>query len=196
MKRRWNYIGIAVLSLMIAFIMAAGAQQTGPTIEVEKTATPDTGTNGTEITYVITITNTDSSIDVDTVSISDILPEGITYTGAVPEPDSVSEAFGVTTLGWTLLDNISPNSFATITVNGFINGEAFGSLTNYVTAQATAIIDGVPVTGEEVTTDATVTANAADLNIESTTMGKHTANAFGQGVAKNSVKIQEDQVTV
>jgi uncharacterized repeat protein (TIGR01451 family) len=198
MKSRWNYIGVAILGLMIAFVMAAGAQQLGPTIAVEKTATPESGINGTNITYVITITNTNDTIDTDTVDIEDILPQGITFTGAIPEPDKVviSPIYGTTTLDWTLVDNISPGGFATITVNGYINGDVLGDLVNYVTAQATALIDDTPVTGPEATASAIVIATTPDVNIEDTSMGRHTAEALGQGIATNSVKIKEEQVTV
>jgi len=195
MKSRWNYTGIAILGLMIAFVMAAGAQELGPTLEVVKTATPNSGLTGTNITYEITITNTNDTVDTDTVNVEDILPEGITFTGAIPAPDSVtiSPFYGTTTLDWTLVDNISPGGSAAITVTGFINGDVIGDLVNYVTAQATAIINDTIVTGPIATANATVTAVTPGVNIEDTSMGKHTAQASGNGIAKNLVEIKEEQ---
>jgi uncharacterized repeat protein (TIGR01451 family) len=186
--KRSIYSGIVIL--VLASIAAVSAQ--GEFISVDKTATPSSGTIGTNITFNIEITNVGTA-PMDAVTLEDVLPAGITFKNADPFPNSIQEnPDGSTTLTWALTGSIPADNTSPVIVRGWINGEVFGELTNAVTATARSIIEGQSQTATD-SDVATVNVKRININMESTTFGEHYAQSIGTGTAANSVKIKEMQ---
>ena len=128
-------------------------------IDVEKSATPTSGSPGTEITFTLAVSNT-GSVALDPVEVTDTLPLGLTYVSATPVPTTVS-ADGKT-LTWSNVGPLAAAGSTSIEIKAELDGAAYGSLTNNVEAE------GRPPSGDAVTdTDtADVTSNPASIDIE------------------------------
>ena len=123
-----------------------------PDIDVNKTASPTSGTPGTNVTFTIDVTNIGDDM-LKTVRVVDTLPAGMSYvaTGTLPIPDTVVG----NTITWTNVSALSSGASTTITLVAHIDSGASGTLNN--TANAT----GTPPTGENVTD-----SDTADVKVE------------------------------
>ena len=128
-------------------------------IMLTKTATPTSGSPGTEITFTLAVSNT-GSVALDPVEVTDTLPLGLTYVSATPVPTTVSP--DGKTLTWSNVGPLAAAGSTSIEIKAELDGAAYGSLTNNAEAE------GKPPSGDAVTdTDtADVTSNPASIDIE------------------------------
>jgi|GEM_PF-2278784 len=130
-----------------------GNVQLKPDIDVEKTASPDSGAESTNVTFTITVENT-GDLTLDPVEVVDTIPAGMSYvsTGTSPAPDSSTEnPDGTWTVTWNNIGSLDPGDATTIYLVAHIDGDELGTLTNSVTAT------GTPTFGDDV--EDTDTAN-------------------------------------
>jgi len=124
-----------------------------PGIDVEKTAYPGCGAASANITFTITVINTNGSI-LNPVIVVDTLPDGMSYvsddTGGTESPEG--------TITWDIGSLASGNS-ATINLVASIDGDELGTLINEVTAT------GTPPEGGDVEASDTADVLAIDARI-------------------------------
>jgi len=122
-------------------------------IDVEKTAHPGCGAASANITFDITVTNTNGSV-LDPVIVVDTLPEGMSYVsddaGGTESPED--------TITWDIGPMASGDS-TTIQLVASIDGDELGILTNEVTAT------GTPPEGDDVEATDTAEVLAIDAYI-------------------------------
>jgi uncharacterized repeat protein (TIGR01451 family) len=117
-----------------------------PDIDVEKTASPDSGAESTNVTFTITVENT-GDLTLDPVEVVDTIPAGMSFvsTGTSPAPDSSTEnSDGTWTVTWNNITSLDPGDTTTIYLVAHIDGDVVDTLTNSVTAT------GTPTYGDDV----------------------------------------------
>jgi uncharacterized repeat protein (TIGR01451 family) len=117
-----------------------------PDIDVEKTASPDSGAASTNVTFTITVENT-GDLTLDPVKVVDTIPAGMSYVsaGTSPAPDSSTpNPDGTWTVTWNDVGSVDPGDTTTIYLVAHIDGDELGILTNSVTAT------GTPTYGDDV----------------------------------------------
>jgi uncharacterized repeat protein (TIGR01451 family) len=94
-------------------------------LEVNKTANVTATEPFKDVNYTIVVTNT-GNIELVPVIVNDILPTGIDYVSAYPQPESVTPPApqpGVSqVVVWNLTEGLDPGESATIFLIGFVNG--------------------------------------------------------------------------
>jgi len=122
-------------------------------IDVYKTADPACGAASANVTFTITVTNTNGSV-LDPVIVVDTLPDGMSYVtddaGGTESPEG--------TITWDMGSLASGNS-TTIHLVASIDGDELGTLTNEVTAT------GTPPEGDDVEDTDTADVLAIDAKI-------------------------------
>jgi uncharacterized repeat protein (TIGR01451 family) len=110
-----------------------------PDIDVQKTASPTSGAECTDVTFTITVENT-GDLTLDPVKVVDTIPAGMSYvsTGTSPAPDSSTENPDETwTVTWNNIGSLDPGNTTTIYLVAHIDGDELGTLINSVTATGT-----------------------------------------------------------
>ena len=112
-------------------------------LSVTKTASPDPGTKGSNLSYTITVTNNGPGI-ADAVSVSDSLPSGTTFvSAAATQGNCTTPAAGAST--------------GTLTCN-------LGSLANRASATVRMVVNVTALPGATISNTATVRASTSDPN--------------------------------
>jgi uncharacterized repeat protein (TIGR01451 family) len=137
-----------------------------PDIDVEKTASPDSGAASTNVTFTITVENT-GDLTLDPVEVVDTIPAGMSYvsTGTSPVPDSSTEnPDGTWTITWNDIGSLDPGDTTALYLAAHIDGDEIGTLTNSV------IATGTPTYGDEVeyTDTADVYVYHAGIDVQKT----------------------------
>jgi len=122
-------------------------------IDVQKTADPACGAASTNVTFTITVTNTNGSV-LDPVIVVDTLPDGMSYVS----DDAGGEESPEGTITWDL-GLIAAGNSTTIHLVASIDGDELGILTNEVTAT------GTPPEGDDVEDSDTADVLAIDARI-------------------------------
>ncbi|MGC9514831.1 DUF7507 domain-containing protein, partial [Methanocrinis sp.] len=122
-----------------------------PMISVNKTAYPESGSNGTRVNFTIKVTNTGNAT-LNPVILTDALPEGLDYVSSTGSFDNSSN-----NVTWNLgtLDKSEPRVVYLI---ARINSSTFGDLTNFVE------VEGKPMSGNNVTAK-----DSADVDVNNVT---------------------------
>ena len=111
------------------WIQAAGA---APSLSIAKTLSTtgyQTGSPGASSNFKMVITNTGDS-PLNSVMLTDLMPNGITFTGATPTPTSNTlNENGSTTITWNI-GTMNPGDSKTIYPRGSRNGKVFGLVVN------------------------------------------------------------------
>lgn len=118
-------------------------------MRVDETLDPDIGSPGTIVDFKIYVENT-GKVNLNAVSLVDLLPKGLTYSSASAYPDKKIANYNETTsVIWNnIIDEpLAPNATATIQLAAKIDGTKSGSLKNCITAI------GTPPTGYNVTAE-------------------------------------------
>jgi uncharacterized repeat protein (TIGR01451 family) len=95
-------------------------------LDLAKTATPIFGCPETPVTFTITLS---SGFPITTVALTDILPTGLTYVSSNP-PGTV-DPINPKKIDWTSSNPVLP---WIITLQAYMDGAAFGQISNSVTA--------------------------------------------------------------
>ncbi|WP_055393600.1 proprotein convertase P-domain-containing protein [Flagellimonas eckloniae] len=99
---------------------------TDPDLAVTKTVDDSTPNEGSNIVYTLSVTN-NGPVDATNVSITDILPAGVSFVG---DDGSYNSGTGVWTIG-----SLTNGSTATLNITASVNGGTSGStITNTITA--------------------------------------------------------------
>ena len=111
------------------WIQAAGA---APSLNIAKTLSTtgyQTGSAGVSSNFKIIITNTGDCL-LNSVILTDLMPNGITFTGATLTPASNTQnENGSTTITWNI-GTMNPGDSKTIYPRGTRNGKVFGLVVN------------------------------------------------------------------
>jgi len=93
---------LLISSLFCLWVQAAGA---APSLSIAKTLSTtgyQTGSPGVSSNFKIVVTNTGDS-PLNSVMLTDLMPNGITFTGATPTPTSnILNENGSTTINWNI----------------------------------------------------------------------------------------------
>jgi uncharacterized repeat protein (TIGR01451 family) len=126
-----------------------------PSIKVMKDADPTKAVYMQNVTFTIEVANSGNSA-LNPVKVIDILPAGLTYTS----DDRGGSASGKT-ITWNNVGPLAIGTSTSIHMIAFVDGDKFGTLTNYVNAT------GKPATGNNVTDNDTAVVDALyNPNIE------------------------------
>ncbi|MGO3833866.1 MAG: isopeptide-forming domain-containing fimbrial protein [Microbacteriaceae bacterium] len=98
------------------------------TLEVEKRAV-GTFTVGERAAFEITVTNHGPTADPGPITVTDVLPEGLTYADASLEPVTVKGQ----TVTWSLEEGLATGESTSFTVGVTVGKNAYPSVTNVVT---------------------------------------------------------------
>ena len=120
---------LLISPLFCLWVQAAGA---APSLSIAKTLSTtgyQTGSPGVSSNFKIVITNTGDS-PLNSVILTDLMPNGITFTGATPTPTSnILNENGSTTITWNI-GAMNPGDSKTIYPRGTRNGKVFGLVVN------------------------------------------------------------------
>ena len=125
-------------------------------LSIVKTDSPDPANSGQNVTYTIAVTNNGPSV-AQAVSVSDILPAGLTFVSATPSVGSW------TSPNWTvgtLANGVTVNLVIVATVNSNI---AAGTVINNTASVTSTTPDPTP--GNNTDTEPTTINTSADLSI-------------------------------
>ena len=134
---------------------SADVQAQEAKISVSKTANPTFGSPSTNVTFTLLVKNTGSA-SLPHVSVSDLLPDGMSY---------VSSSSGSTRVGqhvyWSDIGPMSSGSSKSLQIVAHIDGPISGTknLTNYVD------VSGQPEHGQNVTANASADVQAQEAKI-------------------------------
>ncbi|MGH1468385.1 MAG: isopeptide-forming domain-containing fimbrial protein, partial [Bdellovibrionales bacterium] len=103
---------------------------------------------GEEITYTLTVTNTTVGVTGTNISVSDVIPAGVTYVGAsITGGDTSSEADPTGTgLNWTI-SSLAGGASAVFTFKATVDTGAkatYGTISNTATIDSSDQIDSIP----------------------------------------------------
>ncbi len=124
-------------------------------ISVNKTANPTFGSPGTNVTFTLQVTNSGSS-SLPHVSVSDLLPDGMSYIASSSGSSRVGQ-----NVSWSDIGPMSSGSSKLLQIVAHIDGPMSGTknLTNYVD------VSGQPEHGQNVTANASASVNAQEAKI-------------------------------
>lgn len=113
---------------------ATAATTVNPSIDlaITKTDSADPATNGSTLTYTITVTNTGPSAATN-VRVTDILPSQLTFVSASASQGTASHASGTVT---GTLGTIASGGTVTMTINATVNVTSPTTVTNVATVTA------------------------------------------------------------
>ncbi len=127
-------------------------------ILLEKTVNaPDTG-SGDTITYTLTVTNLSATITASGVTVHDLLPSQLTYTGQ----SATTGIYDQNTGDWPV-GNLPPSSSAELEITATINNANTPTITN--TASATTITSESDISNNSDSVDINPTAPVADVSV-------------------------------
>jgi uncharacterized repeat protein (TIGR01451 family) len=147
-------------------------------LSLTKTVTDNTPNRNQSITFTITLTN-GGPVGATGVTVTDLLPAGLTFVSATPSVGSYSNTTGVWTVG-----NLANGANATLAIVATVN--TIGAKTNTAEVTASNQFDADSTPGNNVGTEddqasATVTPTIADLSLIKT------VNLPNQQVGQNVV---------
>ncbi len=122
-------------------------------ISVTKTADPESGSKGTNVTFTLNVTN-NGGAPLPHVFVSDQLPNGMIY-----ESSSEGGVNNIRFINWTDIGPMAVGTSKSLWVRAKISGAVFGTLTNSVTAT------GKPEHGGDVTSSATADVDSNEASI-------------------------------
>jgi len=128
-------------------------------LAVAKTDSPDPVIAGTDLTYTITVTNNGPD-DATGVSVSDPLPDGVTYSSSSATQGSYDDGTGVWSVG-----GLANGESATLTIFLTVNSSTTEPLANSATVSAD---EHDPNTGNNSATANTTVHTSADLRVTKT----------------------------
>jgi uncharacterized repeat protein (TIGR01451 family) len=114
--------------------------QSGPDLALTKTGSPDPVTAGSPLTYMIEVENVGAEDAIDPVTVTDTLPDGLTFVSGSGGGFDCSAAGQVVTC--TRVDPLDAGTKQTITLRVAVGGAAVPSVTN--TASVSTEGDGDP----------------------------------------------------
>lgn len=121
-----------LLLIPTLFCLWMQAADAAPSLSISKTLSTtgyQTGSPGVSSNFKIVITNNGNS-SLNSVTLTDLMPSGITFTGATPTPSSSTPNMnGSTTITWNL-GTMNPGDSKTIYPRATRNGKVFGSVVN------------------------------------------------------------------
>jgi uncharacterized repeat protein (TIGR01451 family) len=156
--------GLVLLSLFICLNLFALTSPVlaASSISIAKTVSTSgyqTGSPGVISNFKIVVTNSGDSA-LNQVTLTDLMPYGITYNGASTSPTSWSlNPNGTTTITWNL-GSLSPSASKTIYPRGFRNVLAFGPLANIAT------VTGVDASSKVITSQSTCVVTTFKPNLK------------------------------
>jgi uncharacterized repeat protein (TIGR01451 family) len=125
---------------------------------VTKTVDNSTPNEGATVTYTITVTN-NGPVQATTVSLTDLLPAGVTYSSDTPSQGAYVSGTGVWTAG-----TINSGANATLDIQATVDAGTSGStITNNVTAVSLDQLDN-NVTADDLSEDITVVSPNVTLS--------------------------------
>ncbi len=157
--------GVVLISLLLclSLFMLTPSAMAASGISIAKIVSTSgyaTGSPGVITSFNITIKNSGDE-SLSSVILTDLMPRGMTYTGASLGPTSWSlNSNGTTTIIWNL-GSMNPGASKTIFPRGTRNGLVFGSLANI------AMVSGIDVSNKAIASQSTcaVTALKPDIKI-------------------------------
>jgi len=143
---------------------------TGPDLTIAKTHV-GSFTVGVTASYTITVTNSGTGTTAGTVTVSDVQPAGLTFTGAVGTGWTCG---GTTTITCTRSDALAAGaSYAAITLN--VTPTTAGSVTNVATVSGGGEVN----TGNDTASDPTTVIAPVDLTVNKSHTGNFTVGVNG-----------------
>ncbi len=121
-------------------LIGFGDPQSGPDLALTKTGSPDPVTAGSPLTYMIEVENVGLKDAIDPVTVTDALPDGLTFVSGSGGGFECSAAEQVVTC--TRVDPLDAGTKQTITLEVAVGGAAVPSVTN--TASVSTEGDGDP----------------------------------------------------
>ncbi|GGK37097.1 MULTISPECIES: Ig-like domain-containing protein [Flavobacteriaceae] len=121
-----------------------------------KTVSNSTPDEGQTITYTLTVTNNGPNA-ASNVSLTDLLPNGVTYTGNIPSQGVYNPGSGI----WTVGDIAFPGN-ATITIDSTVDANTSNDLITNTTTAATGDQSDPTTVGDDLVEAITVN-NVADI---------------------------------
>lgn len=113
--------------------------QAAPDLTIDKIVSDATPEEGDSVTFTITVTNNGGPATL--VSVSDLLPAGVTYVSDVPSQGTYTPGTGV----WDVGTINSPGGTATLAIVATVNaGTAGSTITNTATITASTPADSTP----------------------------------------------------
>lgn len=116
-----------------------------------ETSNPETVHKGDTLVYTITVTNEDSGVTAHGVTVSDLLPSGVTFV-ATSSADTTG-VYDAETGVWTIGD-VEADSSVTLHITVTVNSDASGTITNTAT-----------VSNDETTTDPESANNSSSASV-------------------------------
>ncbi|MEE9523004.1 MAG: hypothetical protein V3W05_09385, partial [candidate division NC10 bacterium] len=121
-------------------LIASDDPTSGPDLALTKTGSPDPVTAGSPLTYMIEVENVGAEDAIDPVTVTDTLPDGLTFVSGSGGGFDCSAAGQVVTC--TRVDPLDAGTKQTITLRVAVGGAAVPSVTN--TASVSTEGDGDP----------------------------------------------------
>jgi uncharacterized repeat protein (TIGR01451 family) len=132
---------------------------TSADLSISKTDSPDPVVAGQNVTYTLSVGNAGPS-DALAVSVTDVLPAGLTYVSATPSQGSCSQLAGTVTCS---LGTVAPGATPTVAIVATATGS--GSVTNTASVSSTT---SDPSSANNSDTEDTAIAQRANLSIVKT----------------------------
>jgi uncharacterized repeat protein (TIGR01451 family) len=107
---------------------------------ITNTDSPDPVTQGSDLTYVLQVTNTGPSTATN-VTVTDTLPTGVTFQSVTPGSPTCSHTAGVVSCN---LGTLVKNSSSPITIVVNVNSSTTGNIASTASVTATGSTDPVP----------------------------------------------------
>jgi len=139
-------------------LLGFGDPPSGPDLALTKTGSPDPVTAGSPLTYMIEVENVGVEDTIDPVTVTDTLPDGLTFVSGSGGGFDCSAAGQVVTC--TRVDPLDAGTKQTITLRVAVGGAAVPRVTN--TASVSTEGDGDPTNDTASVTTTVVPSSVAD----------------------------------
>ena len=161
-RRSWIFFGDPLTSFGAKPAPAESSTPPQADLAVIQSDSPDPVTEGSNLTYTLTVTNNGPD-QATGVVLSDTLPEGVSFLSTAPSQGTCSESAGVISCA---VGTLAANSSATVTIVVSVGSTSSGNVSN--TASVTGS-ESDPDTANNATTESTIVQTAvqaaADLSI-------------------------------